>query len=149
MLGPTNPRRLDQPIAVSLEDLYRADAATCNACSVKAQCTASDHGRIVHRSLCEAYLDTVRGCHATEACQKLWTLRGGCYQTTEQQADQGEELHAADHFRHAFTVFSRAAEARHPGAGAFPDPAQGVADLAQVMPRQRGILAHQRDVRGN
>ena len=50
--------------------VYRAEAATCNACPVKASCTASDHGRIVHRSFYEEYLDTVRGYHATEAYTK-------------------------------------------------------------------------------
>ena len=52
------------------EVLYRADAAVCNACLVKAECTASDHGRIVHRSFSEDYLDRVRGYHATEAYKK-------------------------------------------------------------------------------
>jgi IS5 family transposase len=50
--------------------MYRADAATCNACSVKASCTASDRGRIVHRSFYEAYLDKVRGYHQTAAYRK-------------------------------------------------------------------------------
>ena len=31
--------------------VYWADARTCNACPVKTQCTASDCGRVVHRSL--------------------------------------------------------------------------------------------------
>ncbi len=39
---------------------YRAVPATCNACPVKAQCTPSVHGRIVHRHVAEAYLDRVR-----------------------------------------------------------------------------------------
>src|SRR4051812_42698561 len=55
--------------------VYRADAATCNACLVKAACTASDRGRSVHRSLSEAYLDTVRGYHATAAYQKAMRKR--------------------------------------------------------------------------
>jgi hypothetical protein len=55
--------------------LYRAEPATCNACLVKAACTASDRGRIVHRSLSEAYLDTVRGYHATAAYQKAMRKR--------------------------------------------------------------------------
>jgi transposase len=57
------------------EVVYRADAATCNACPVKIQCTASDHGRIVHRSFYEDYLDTVRGYHLTEAYQKAMRKR--------------------------------------------------------------------------
>jgi hypothetical protein len=48
----------------------RAEAATCNACPVKARCTTSDRGRIVHRSLYEAYLDTVRTYRVTEAYKK-------------------------------------------------------------------------------
>ncbi len=55
--------------------LYRADPATCNACPVKAECTKSDHGRMVHRSFYEEYLDTVRGYHATEAYQKAMRKR--------------------------------------------------------------------------
>jgi hypothetical protein len=52
------------------EVLYRADAAICNACPVKGECTGSDHGRMIHRSLYANYLDRVRGYHATEAYQK-------------------------------------------------------------------------------
>ena len=33
--------------------VYRANAAICNACPVKSQCTASDHGRMIHRSVSE------------------------------------------------------------------------------------------------
>ncbi|HEU5430341.1 MAG TPA: transposase, partial [Thermomicrobiales bacterium] len=54
---------------------YQADAATCNACPVKVQCTASDHGRIVHRSLYEECLDKVRSYHATEPYQKAMRKR--------------------------------------------------------------------------
>ena len=57
------------------EVLYRADARTCNACPVKTQCTASDHGRMVHRSFAEDYLEKVRGYHATEAYQKAMRKR--------------------------------------------------------------------------
>ena len=55
--------------------VYRADAATCNACPVKAACTTSDHGRIVHRSFYADYLDRVRGDHATEMYQKAMRKR--------------------------------------------------------------------------
>jgi hypothetical protein len=57
------------------EVMYRADAATCNACLVKTECTASDHGRSVHRSFYEDYLDKVRGYHPTEAYQKAMRKR--------------------------------------------------------------------------
>jgi transposase len=45
---------------------YRGKAGECNACPLKAQCTASDEGRTIQRSLYEAYLDRVRAYHQTE-----------------------------------------------------------------------------------
>jgi transposase len=50
--------------------VYRADPAICNACPVKERCTTSDRGRTIQRSIYEAYLDQVRGYHATEAYKK-------------------------------------------------------------------------------
>ena len=50
--------------------LYRANAAICNAYPVKAECTGSDRGRMIHRSLYADYLEKVRGYHETEAYQK-------------------------------------------------------------------------------
>src|SRR5205814_825637 len=55
--------------------VYRAHATTCNACPLKAECTESRHGRIVHRSLHAEYLDRVRGYHATEAYKKAMRKR--------------------------------------------------------------------------
>ena len=52
------------------EVLYRADAAVCNACPLKAECTRSDHGRMIHRSFSADYLDKVRSYHTTEAYKK-------------------------------------------------------------------------------
>ena len=49
---------------------YRAEAAVCNTCPVKAKCTTSDHGRKVQRSFFIDYLDTVRGYHETETYKK-------------------------------------------------------------------------------
>jgi hypothetical protein len=57
------------------EVVYRAVAAICNACPVKAECTKSDRGRMVHRSFSEEYLETVRGYHETEAYQKAMRKR--------------------------------------------------------------------------
>lgn len=54
---------------------YRADAATCNACPVKAACTPSAHGRSVHRHFDEAYLDRVRAYHAGEPYAKAMRKR--------------------------------------------------------------------------
>ncbi len=33
---------------------YRADAATCNACAIKAHCTTSNEGRTIRRSFFQA-----------------------------------------------------------------------------------------------
>jgi hypothetical protein len=55
--------------------VYQAKAETCNACPVKAACTASDQGRQVHRSLQAEYLDRVRGYHETEAYKKAMRKR--------------------------------------------------------------------------
>jgi transposase len=56
---------------------YRADAAICNACPMKADCTPSDAGRAVHRSFHAEYLERVRGYHTTEAYQKAMRKRKG------------------------------------------------------------------------
>ena len=50
--------------------VYQAPAAACNTCPLKDQCTESPRGRQVKRSFNEAYLERVRGYHATEAYQK-------------------------------------------------------------------------------
>ena len=57
------------------EVVYQARAATCNTCLIKAACTASNHGRSVHRSLYEDYLDRVRGEYATEAYKQAMRKR--------------------------------------------------------------------------
>jgi hypothetical protein len=49
---------------------YQADAATCNACPLKAECTPSPYGRQVHRSFYANYLERVKGYYQTEAYQK-------------------------------------------------------------------------------
>ena len=46
--------------------VYQAPAAACNACALKARCTDSTKGRQVTRAFDEAYLERVRGYHATE-----------------------------------------------------------------------------------
>src|SRR5215203_5992217 len=71
--GQPLPRRKTK--YTEAEVMYRADAATCNACPVKTGCTASDHGRIVHRSFQAEYLEKVRAYHATEAYRKAMCKR--------------------------------------------------------------------------
>jgi len=55
--------------------IYRADAAICNVCPVKADCTASTHGRQIARSFDAEYLDRVRAYHDTEAYKKAMRKR--------------------------------------------------------------------------
>ena len=55
--------------------IYRADAATCNACPLKERCTASDAGRQVRRSFYAEYVDRVRAYHETAAYQKAMCKR--------------------------------------------------------------------------
>jgi hypothetical protein len=55
--------------------VYRAASETCNACPLKAECTESSRGRIIHRSLFADYLETVRSYHATEAYKKAMRKR--------------------------------------------------------------------------
>jgi transposase len=55
--------------------VYRAEAATCNACPLKAACTESRQGRQVHRSLYAEYLDRVRAYHQTAAYERAMGKR--------------------------------------------------------------------------
>jgi len=55
--------------------IYRAAAAACNACPLKAACTASEQGRTVRRSFHEAYLDRVRGYHTTTGYRRAMRKR--------------------------------------------------------------------------
>ena len=50
--------------------VYQAAVSSCTACPLKARCTNSTKGRQVSRSFDEAYLERVRGYHATEAYKK-------------------------------------------------------------------------------
>jgi hypothetical protein len=54
---------------------YRADAATCNACMLKLQCTPSPAGRQVHRSFHGEYLERVQGYYQTAAYHKALRKR--------------------------------------------------------------------------
>jgi transposase len=70
-----------QPLHLSKMDYtgqraaYIAEAAMCNACPLKAHCTPSDQGRLVHRSFHASYLERVRGYHQTQAYQKAMNKR--------------------------------------------------------------------------
>lgn len=75
---------------------YRAAAATCNACPMKAACTPSDHGRAVHRHFEEAYLDRVRAYHAGELYAKAMRKRKVW---VEPLFAEGKEWHGMRRFR--------------------------------------------------
>jgi hypothetical protein len=53
---------------------YRAEAAICNTCPRKADCTPSNQGRQVHRSFHAPYLERVRGYHETEGYQSVFKI---------------------------------------------------------------------------
>ena len=55
--------------------VYRAEAATCNACPLKAACTESNRGRQVQRSVHAEYLDRVQAYHQTPAYEKAMAKR--------------------------------------------------------------------------
>jgi len=55
--------------------VYRAEAATCQACPIKAACTESSQGRQVHRSLYAEYLERVHAYHQTAAYEKAMAKR--------------------------------------------------------------------------
>jgi len=55
--------------------IYRAAKEVCNACPVKAACTANATGRQVRRSVHAHYLDRVRAYHQTEAYKKAMRKR--------------------------------------------------------------------------
>ena len=54
---------------------YRADATTCNACPLKAQCTSSQQGQQLHRSFHASYLERVKAYHQPPAYQKAMNKR--------------------------------------------------------------------------
>jgi transposase len=55
--------------------LYRAEAATCNACPLKAACTAGESGRTISRSWHEETLERVRAYHDTPGYAKAMRKR--------------------------------------------------------------------------
>ena len=57
------------------EYVYRADAAVCNACPVKSQCTNSRSGRTLRRSFFQDTLDHVAGYRDTEGYKKAMRKR--------------------------------------------------------------------------
>jgi len=54
---------------------HRAEATICNACPLKAACTPSNQGGVVHRSFHAAYLERVQSYHETEGYKKAMRKR--------------------------------------------------------------------------
>jgi transposase len=75
---------------------YRADAATCNACPVKSECTESNCGRHVHRPFLADYLDRVKAYAATFAYQKALRKR---QVWVEPLFGEGKQWHGMRRFR--------------------------------------------------
>jgi hypothetical protein len=67
--------RLDRPHSTERQLRYRARAAECNHCPLKAQCTTSKQGHSLCRSVDEECLDRVRGYAESEAYQKALRKR--------------------------------------------------------------------------
>jgi hypothetical protein len=76
--------------------VYQAEAATCNACPLKAKCTNSQQGRMVRRSFDEPYLERVRAYHATEAYNKAMRKRKVW---VEPLFGEAKDWHGLDRFR--------------------------------------------------
>jgi transposase len=76
--------------------VYRADAATCNACPLKKHCTESQNGRSLKRSFDEESLEQVRATHATEPYQKAMRKRSVW---VEPLFAEGKDWHGMRRFR--------------------------------------------------
>jgi hypothetical protein len=76
--------------------VYRADPTTCNACPLKASCTDSDRGRILHRSFYAAYIERVKGYTKTAAYQKAMRKR---QVWVEPLFGEAKQWHGLRHFR--------------------------------------------------
>jgi hypothetical protein len=75
---------------------YQGDAATCNACPHKPQCTTSDQGRLLKRSFDEEYLEQVRAYHETEPYKKAMRKRSVW---VEPLFAEGKDWHGMRRFR--------------------------------------------------
>jgi transposase len=67
--------RFDRPHSTERQRRYRARAAVCNHCPLKARCTTSNQGRSLCRSVNEECLERVRAYAATKEYQKALRKR--------------------------------------------------------------------------
>lgn len=75
---------------------YQAEAATCNACPLKAQCTPGTSGRYVSRNFAEEYFERVRSYQTMEAYKKALRKRSVW---VEPLFAEGKEWHGMRRFR--------------------------------------------------
>jgi hypothetical protein len=88
--------RFDRPHSTERQLRYRARAADCNHCSLKAQCTASKQGRTLCRSVDEDCLERVRSYAAGEAYHKALRKR---QVWVEPLFGEGKQWHGLRRFR--------------------------------------------------
>jgi hypothetical protein len=96
MCPQSHPLRFLHTDFTTARAAYRGDAAICNACPVKVRCTASDHGRLVHRNFAEPYLDRVRAYHQGEPYAKAMRKR---QVWVEPLFAEGKQWHGMRRFR--------------------------------------------------
>jgi transposase len=88
--------RLEKHRYIERTKEYRADAAICNACSLKEHCTNSERGRSLRRSFDEERLERVRAYHTTEPYQKAMRKRNVW---VEPLFAEGKDWHGMRRFR--------------------------------------------------
>ena len=76
--------------------VYHAPPEVCDACPVRAQCTASKQGRNLYRSFFQAYLDRAAGYRQTEAYKKALRKR---QVWVEPLFGEGKQWHGMRRFR--------------------------------------------------
>ncbi len=88
--------RFDRPHSTERQLRYRARAKDCNHCPLKAQCTTSQQGRSLCRSVDEEVLDRVRAYSKTEAYKKAYRKRSVW---VEPLFAEGKQWHGMRRFR--------------------------------------------------
>jgi hypothetical protein len=75
---------------------YRVSPKICNACTLKAKCTISEHGRALYRPFDEDFYDRVRRYRGTEPYEKALRKRAVW---VEPLFGEAKEWHGMDRFR--------------------------------------------------
>ena len=89
-------RRIGEVDRTTGRQLYRAAASICNACPVKAECTTSDQGRRLYRSVGQEYLERVQAYQQTPAYHKALRKR---QVWVEPLFAEGKQWHGMRRFR--------------------------------------------------